>query len=73
MDEPDTSAYTDKEIVYRVKKPNHVGLIFRSRKAARVDELVQTYTERITHDFLAIAPVKERHDDGAVDADARAT
>jgi biotin carboxylase len=69
--EPDTSAYTEKEIVYRVKKPNHVGLIFRSSKKKRIEELLTTYTARITEDFLAIAPVKERHDDGAVDAEAR--
>jgi biotin carboxylase len=71
MDEPDTSAYTDEEIVYRVKKPNHVGLIFRSKKQKRVDDLLGLYTERITTDFLAVAPVRERHDDGAVDAEAR--
>ena len=33
-DEPDTSHYTDEEIVYRVKKPKHVGLIFRSSNAS---------------------------------------
>ena len=60
---PDTSHYEDAEIVYRVKKPKHVGLIFYSNKQKRLAELLQTYTEKITSDFLAVAPVKERYDD----------
>lgn len=63
MDEPDTSHYTDEEIAYRVKKPKHVGLIFHSKKEKRVAELITDYTHRITQDFLAVAPVKERYDD----------
>lgn len=60
---PDVSAYNDPEIVYSVKKPRHVGFIFHSRSSERIDELLTTYTDRITADFLTIAPVKERHDD----------
>jgi biotin carboxylase len=62
-DEPDTSSYTDVEIVYKVNKAKHVGLIFHSTEQHRVDELMTIYSERITHDFLAVAPVKERYDD----------
>jgi len=62
-EQPDTSQYIDPEIVLRVVKPNHVGFIFQSKKEERIDELISTYTERITNDFLTIAPVKERHDD----------
>lgn len=62
-DEPDTSHYIDEEIVYKVNKPKHVGLIFRSEKQKRIDELITVYTERITNDFLAVAPVKMRYDD----------
>jgi len=63
VDEPDTSHYADSEIVYRVKKPKHVGLIFCSRDQKRIEVLMEQYAERITNDFLAIAPVKERYDD----------
>lgn len=63
VDEPDTSAYDDKEIVYRVKKKKHVGLIFCSKKHERVQELLDSYAERITHDFLEIAPAREHYDD----------
>ena len=60
---PDTSHYTDAEIVYRVRKPRHVGLIFYSKKAERVGELLGYYSERIAEDFLAVAPVKQHYDD----------
>lgn len=60
---PDTSHYADEEIVYRVDKPRHVGLIFRSEKQKRIDELLEIYTQLITNDFLAVAPAKERYDD----------
>ncbi len=62
-EQPDTSHYTDEEIVYRVSKPKHVGLIFHSTKSERISELLGIYTERISQDFLAVAPVKERYDD----------
>lgn len=62
-DQPDTSHYTDEEIVYRVAKPNHVGLIFYSQKQKRVEALLANYSERIAEDFLAVAPAKERYDD----------
>lgn len=62
-DEPDTSAYNESEIVYRVSKPKHVGLIFHSPKQERVSELLTNYSVRITQDFLATAPTKEHYDD----------
>lgn len=60
---PDTSHYNDPEIVYRVNKPKHVGLLFHTKEKARLESLLKTYTERITHDFLAVAPAKEHYDD----------
>ncbi len=63
VDEPDTSHYTDEEIVYRVSKPKHVGLIFESSTKARMEEILESYRNRITEDFLEIAPAKERYDD----------
>lgn len=62
-DDPDTSHYADEEIVYRVAKPKHVGLIFFTKKEKRLEKLLATYTERIAADFLATAPAKERYDD----------
>lgn len=62
-DEPNTDHYVEEEIVYRVKKTRHVGLIFRSPKQKRIEELLAAYSERISNDFLAVAPPKERYDD----------
>jgi len=63
IDHPDTSHYADPEIVYRVSKPKHVGLIFRSGEKKRIDELLEKYAARISEDFLAIAPTREHYDD----------
>jgi len=53
---PDLSAYSDAEIVFRVTKPNHAGLIVRSPSLARVDELLTSYTDRFKQDFVATLP-----------------
>jgi ATP-grasp domain-containing protein len=57
---PDTSPYDDSEIVYRVKKKHHAGLIVRSPKLARVQELLSQYATRFSEDFAAILPPLER-------------
>nr|MDQ3804876.1 ATPase [Acidobacteriota bacterium] len=62
QEHPDTSAYDDPEIVHRVSKPNHVGLIVRSPSLARVHELLARYAERFTHDFSAFVPPPERRE-----------
>lgn len=62
QEKPDTSHYTDEEIVYRVNKPRHVGLIFHSPRRERIDKLLEIYTTRMAEDFLAVVPLKERHD-----------
>jgi len=60
QEEPDTSAYEDEEIVYRVKKRHHAGLIVRSPRLERVNELLDHYSRRFAEDFVAIAPPPER-------------
>ncbi|HCX31276.1 MAG TPA: ATPase [Blastocatellia bacterium] len=57
---PDTSAYDDPEIVYRVKKHHHAGLIVRSRKLERVEQLLNDYSRRFMNDFSAILPPLEK-------------
>jgi hypothetical protein len=57
---PDTSAYDDDEIAFRVRKPFHVGLVVRSPKLDRVQELLDQYAGRFAEDFVAIAPPRER-------------
>lgn len=54
---PDTSAYTDPEIVWRLSgNPFHVGLIVRSSSPERIDELLARYEQRIATDFMASLP-----------------
>jgi biotin carboxylase len=60
QEQPDTSAFSDPEIVWRMNKPNHVGLIVKSPDLLRVNELLTSYTERIQRDFQAYLPPKER-------------
>jgi biotin carboxylase len=57
---PDLSAYTDAEIVTRLKKSHHAGLILRSPDPARIDTLIADYTPRFYRDFFATAPAPER-------------
>lgn len=57
---PDTSAYDDSEIVLRVVKPNHVGLIIRSKRHRRMSELLDQYVARFNQDFTAVIPAEER-------------
>jgi biotin carboxylase len=61
QERPDTSAYNDPEIIWRMnEKKHHVGLIVKSPDPKRVQELLQNYTERMRQDFLAWQPPLER-------------
>jgi biotin carboxylase len=60
QEEPDSSAYTDPEIVYRIKKYHHAGFVLKSPNVARVKELLDTYSRRFVHDFLASQPVPNK-------------
>jgi hypothetical protein len=60
QEHPDTSAYVDDEIIYRVKKRHHAGLIVRSPQLTRVNELLSSYSQRFSDDFVAVAPPPER-------------
>ncbi len=57
---PDTSAYDDPEIVYRVKKRHHAGLIVRAGKLERVTKLLDSYACRFADDFIAVVPPLDR-------------
>ncbi len=57
---PDTSAYNDSEIVWRMNKRAHAGLIVMSPDPMRVEYLLHEYTERFYRDFFATQPMLER-------------
>jgi biotin carboxylase len=60
QEHPDTSGYTDPEIVYRISKYHHAGLILRSNYSARIQELISAYSTRFQQDFLATQPVPDK-------------
>lgn len=60
QEQPDTSAYVEEEIIYRVKKRHHAGLIVRAQKLDRVTALLDDYCHRFADDFVAVAPPPER-------------
>ena len=53
---PELSAYTDPEVVWRLKKKHHAGLILASPNPDRLDVLLDSYTQRFAQDFLAVLP-----------------
>ncbi len=58
--EPDNACFTDSEIVWRMHKEYHIGLIVQAKKQERVIALLDEYTARIQQDFHASAPIQER-------------
>ena len=60
---PDTSSYTDSEIVWRLAKDYHVGLIVACEDTTRVDGLIASYLDRFNEDFYATAPLPDKPTD----------
>jgi biotin carboxylase len=58
--EPDTSGFDAPEIVYRMKKHHHAGLIVRSPDAERVRELLDRYSGEFARQFLASMPAPDK-------------
>jgi biotin carboxylase len=53
---PDLSGYQDSEVVWRLKKKHHAGLVVASPDAQRVHSLLNDYAQRFASDFLAVMP-----------------
>jgi biotin carboxylase len=58
--EPDTTGYTDPEIVERIKKFHHAGFVLKSSSSERIEQLLASYSQRFAHDFLATQPVPDK-------------
>ena len=56
---PDTSSFTDPEIVHRVDLKSHIGFVVASDRPERVEQLLTDYTARIARDFHAAMPAPE--------------
>ncbi len=53
---PDLSGYDDPEIVWKLKKEHHAGLIVHATNPERITQLLDSYAERFTQDFMAFMP-----------------
>ncbi|MGE0103638.1 MAG: acetyl-CoA carboxylase biotin carboxylase subunit family protein [Blastocatellales bacterium] len=60
QEHPDTSAYDDPEIVWRLEKTHHAGLILASENPDRIEELLSSYAVRFSQDFTAVLPPPEK-------------
>ena len=58
--EPDTSGFDAPEIVYRMKKHHHAGLIVRSEEPERVEQLLESYSDQFARMFLATMPARRK-------------
>ncbi len=57
---PDTSGFDDPEIVWRMDRTQHIGLIVASDSTGRIRQLLDDYAERIARDFHASAPAPDK-------------
>jgi biotin carboxylase len=60
---PNLEAYNDPEVVWRLKKEYHAGLIVKSTSKERINQLLDEYTRRFYDDFFATAKMAERPSD----------
>jgi biotin carboxylase len=60
QERPDTSSYNAPEVVQRLDRHHHAGLIVRANTAARVESLVQEYSDRFLEEFCAIEPAPDK-------------
>jgi biotin carboxylase len=60
QENPDTSGYDDPEVVLRIKKHHHAGLVLRSTDAQRIPALLGGYARRFAEEFTAVEPPREK-------------
>jgi len=58
QERPPLDAYTDAEVVWKLDKRHHAGLIVRSASHTRVEQLLGEYSRRFAEDFVATLPPK---------------
>jgi carbamoylphosphate synthase large subunit len=56
QEHPDLTQFDDPEVVWQLEKKFHAGLILSSANQARIEELLDSYSERFIKEFLAFAP-----------------
>lgn len=56
---PDMSSYDDEEIIWKMDKEHHAGMIVRTDNPARTTELLDNYAHRFYQEFFATIPAPE--------------
>jgi biotin carboxylase len=60
---PDMNAFNDEEVVWRLNKKNHVGVIVKSENYDRITELINEYVKKFYDEFFASYPAPEKPTD----------
>jgi biotin carboxylase len=53
---PDTAAFADPEVVYRLRQRQRIGLVVAADAPERVEDLLTDYVARVTRDYLPVPP-----------------
>lgn len=57
---PDMSSFSEPEVVWKINKAQHVGMIVVSESRERVGQLLEDYAVRVARDFHASAPAPDK-------------
>ncbi len=57
---PDMNSFDEPEVVWRLRKRCHAGLIVASQSYDRIEKLMINYTERFYNEFFTSAPAPEK-------------
>lgn len=60
---PDLSAYDAPEVMWKLKKEHHAGLIVQAKNPGRIQQLLDEYGERFAREFLAWMPQLDKPND----------
>lgn len=60
QERPDLTTYNDPEVVWRMKKKYHAGMIVSSPSYERIQSLVENYTQRYYQDFFTSQPLPDK-------------
>ncbi len=60
QEQPDTRTYDAPEVVQRLERHHHAGLIVCAESASRVEQLVTEYSSRFLEEFCAVEPAPDK-------------
>jgi len=60
---PDLSGFSDPEVVWKIHKPYHAGLIVASPDYHRITQLLDSYLQRFYSEFFTSQPLPDKPSD----------